>query len=188
MPTNKRFAEPAVPASFNGFNNPGAGNPQLYRVSTGHGGVMCEGCHGATHAEWPNGNPNGNDNIAAGQLQGHIGAVIECGTCHTGVDSLSPNGSADSMRGPHGLHAVGNTNFARSKHKENWSTSTNDSCRACHGQDGKGTVLSRMATDRTLQCKEGGDVCKGASSALFEEGTHGRLRRLPRKRDRPGCG
>jgi hypothetical protein len=29
VPTNKRFAEPAVPSSFGNFTNPGAGNPQL---------------------------------------------------------------------------------------------------------------------------------------------------------------
>jgi hypothetical protein len=52
VPGNKRFAENTVLASFNGFANPAAGNPKLYRVSNGHGGVFCEGCHGATHAEW----------------------------------------------------------------------------------------------------------------------------------------
>ena len=55
---------------------------KLYRVSTGHGGVMCEGCHGATHAEWPNANPNANDNVTAKQLQGHTGTIVECTTCH----------------------------------------------------------------------------------------------------------
>ena len=167
MPTNKRFAEPAVPASFNGFANPGAGNPQLYRVSTGHGGVMCEGCHGATHAEWPNGNPNANDNIAAGQLQGHVGAIIECGTCHTNVNNLSPDGSSSSLRGPHGLHAVGDTNFARGRHKENRNS---NECRACHGQNGQGTVLSRMATDRVLECKEDTAFCPNGNSVLFPKG------------------
>jgi hypothetical protein len=171
VPTNKRFAEPAVPESFNGFANPGAGNPQLYRVSTGHGGVMCEGCHGATHAEWPNARESANDNIAADQLQAHTGAIIECGTCHTNVDGLSPNGSLSSLRGPHGLHAVGNTNFARSRHKENWSNASRAECRACHGQDGEGTVLSRMATDRYLQCKdEKGDVCNSSGTTLFAKG------------------
>jgi len=64
VPTNTRFAENPIPASFNGEPNKGAGtidtndaadgaaNPKLYRVSTGHGGVFCEGCHGATHAEF----------------------------------------------------------------------------------------------------------------------------------------
>lgn len=40
IPSNKRFAENIIPAT---------GNPMLYRVSKGHGGVYCEACHGATH-------------------------------------------------------------------------------------------------------------------------------------------
>ena len=172
VPTNKRFAEPAVPASFNGFDNPGAGNPQLYRVSTGHGGVMCEGCHGATHAEWPNVNPNANDNVTANQLQGHIGALIECGTCHTNINSLSPDATPNSLRGPHGMHVVGaNTNFATGKHKEKLSKGQNkNACQACHGQDGLGTVLSRMAEDRVLECKEDTAFCPDGKTALFPKG------------------
>ena len=113
VPTNKRFAEPAVPASFNGFANPGAGNPRLYRVSTGHGGVMCEGCHGATHAEWPNANPNANDNVTANQLQGHTGTIVECSTCH-GTAMNSQN----TLGGPHGMHPVGDsTSFATGGHE-----------------------------------------------------------------------
>ena len=49
-----------------------AENQSLYRLSgnkdgsgKGHGGVMCEGCHGSTHAIWPNQNPFANDNITA---------------------------------------------------------------------------------------------------------------------------
>jgi hypothetical protein len=167
VPTNKRFAEPEVPGSFNGFANPGAGNPQLYRVSTGHGGVMCEGCHGATHAEWPNANPASNDNIASGQLQGHVGAIIECGTCHTDVNSLSPDGSSSSLRGPHGLHAVGDTDFARGKHKEQRNSTE---CRGCHGQNGQGSVLSRMAEDRVLECKDSTTFCPNGNSVLFPKG------------------
>ena len=68
LAANKRFAE-----------NPG----QLYRNSLGHGGVACEGCHGSTHAIWPNADPNANDNVAAIQLQGHSGSLIECAACHT---------------------------------------------------------------------------------------------------------
>ena len=147
VPTNKRFAEPAVPASFNGFANPGAGNPQLYRVSTGHGGVMCEGCHGATHAEWPNANPASNDNTTADQLQGHVGTIIECGTCHTNINALGTNGSTASLQGPHGMHVVGNTSFANGGHRQSLNR---NACRTCHGQNGEGSVLSRTAADRNL--------------------------------------
>jgi hypothetical protein len=146
VPVNKRFAEPAVPVTYSGFANPGAGNPKLYRVSNGHGGVMCEGCHGATHAEWPNANPSANDNVTASQLQGHTGTIVECSTCHgTAMDSRN------TLLGPHGMHPVGgNTSFARGGH-ENMNTS---SCTACHGpgtrSQNQGTVLSLAKADRIL--------------------------------------
>ena len=69
VPTNKRFAENTVPATFNGLPNPGAGNPILYRVSKGHQGVFFEAGHGNTHEEWPTAKPNANDNIPSSQLQ-----------------------------------------------------------------------------------------------------------------------
>jgi len=160
------FAQPGTD-----FANLGAGNPQLYRVSTGHGGVMCEGCHGATHAEWPNGNPASNDNVTADQLQGHVGAIIECGTCHTNVNNLSPDGSLNSLRGPHGLHAVGDTDFARGDHRRNRNRNHNENeCRACHGQNGGGSVLSRMAEDRVLECKDQTAFCPNGNSALLPKG------------------
>ena len=149
VPANKRFAEPAVPASFGGFANPGAGNPRLYRVSTGHGGVMCEGCHGATHAEWPNANPNANDNVTAKQLQGHSGTIVECSTCHGGaMDSLN------TLGGPHGMHPVGGgTRFANGGH-ENLAEGNSAACAACHGPGSRsqnvGTVLSLAKADRVL--------------------------------------
>ncbi len=153
VPVNKRFAEPAVPTSFNGFSNPGAGNPQLYRVSTGHGGVMCEGCHGATHAEWPNANPNANDNVTANQLQGHTGTIIECNTCH-GTTMNNRN----TLLGPHGMHPVGDTSFARGGH-ENVNQS---GCADCHGPGSRssntGTVLSVAKTDRTLRTDNRGTI------------------------------
>jgi hypothetical protein len=149
VPANKRFAEPAVPEGFNGFSNPGAGNPQLYRVSTGHGGVMCEGCHGATHAEWPNANPDANDNVTSVQLQGHTGTIVECSTCH-GTTMNSRN----TLGGPHGMHPVGsNTEFARGGH-EDLAEDNPGACAACHGggprSGNTGTVLSIARTDRTL--------------------------------------
>ncbi|MFZ1575444.1 MAG: Calx-beta domain-containing protein [Chromatiaceae bacterium] len=158
IPSNKRFAEPVVPASFGSFTNPGAGNPQLYRVSTGHGGVMCEGCHGATHAEWPNANPNGNDNVTANQLQGHTGVIGECTTCH-GTTS-----QGNTLNGPHGMHPVGsNTSFANGGHE---NAVSGNNCVVCHGanatesgrRQNTGTVLSRAFAARTL---EGTAVAKG---------------------------
>jgi hypothetical protein len=136
--TNKRFAE-----------NDANGNRVLYRFSKGHSGLFCEACHGSTHAEWPvqpeSGNYVANDNMAAIQLQGHPGRIIECTTCHTG--SL-PN----TLGGPHGLHPVGATSFANGGH-ENLAHQNRDACRACHGVNGEGTVLSKAAVARTLSAE-----------------------------------
>lgn len=41
MPNNKAFAENVVAEG-----GAADGNPKLYRVSTGHGGLFCEACHG----------------------------------------------------------------------------------------------------------------------------------------------
>ena len=150
VPANKRFAENTVQTAFNGFANPGAGNPKLYRVSTGHGGVFCEGCHGATHAEWPNGNPFANDNVTAKQMQGHTGTVIECSTCH-GAD-FRPDEN-DQLGGPHGMHVVGDTYFSKGKHND-VAHRNPSACAACHGARGQGTVLSRAAVNRTLTGKD----------------------------------
>lgn len=118
----------------------------LYRLSKGHGGVMCEGCHNSTHAIWPNQDPNANDNIASVQLQGHNGTLTECSTCH-GDQQLGL-----TLEGPHGMHPVGDPVW-NDKHKE-ISEDNGNACRVCHGGNGEGTVLSRMAETRTLECKE----------------------------------
>jgi len=70
------------------------------------------------------------------------------------------------------LHAVGaNTNFATGKHKEKLEEGQNkNACQACHGQDGLGTVLSRMAEERVLECKEDTEFCPDGKTALFPKG------------------
>ena len=40
------------------------------------------------------------------------------------------------------------------KHKEVDKDNNRNSCRACHGVNGEGTVLARLAADRTLECKD----------------------------------
>ena len=153
VPSNKRFAEPEVPATTaHGVVNNGAGNPQLYRVSTGHGGVMCEGCHGATHAEWPNANPDGNDNITAAQLQGHAGTIADCTTCH---GNNVPGGSND-LNGPHGLHRIAfdSTPWSSSSVHRSLGNNYTANCQSCHGGTSRnnscGTVLSRALATRTF--------------------------------------
>jgi len=73
---------------------------QLYRNSTGHGGVACIACHGSPHAIWPSREVN--DNEMAMDLQGHAGALSDCTVCH-GVIPAGP--------GPHGMDAPSSVNF-----------------------------------------------------------------------------
>ena len=166
VPTNNRFAENIIPATFTKEDgsvvpNNGAGNPMLYRVSKGHEGVFCEACHGATHGIWPNKNPDANDNVASMQLQGHTGTISECSTCHNG--DLGSN-----LDGPHGMHPIGSAgvNFAEGDHKQ-LAEDNPDACRACHGQNGEGTALSSMAQDRVLKCDKTTAFCPGGDSVLF---------------------
>jgi hypothetical protein len=134
--TNKRFAEETATN----------GNPVLYRVSKGHSGIFCEACHGSTHAEWPvlpeSGASIANDNMAAIQLQGHTGKIIECTSCHA-AGSLQVG-----LGGPHGMHPVGDSRFI-SNHS-NIVSANRAQCRACHGQTGQGSVLSKVAVNRTV--------------------------------------
>ncbi len=124
--TNLRFAE-----------NP---NTQ-YRASKGHGQLACEACHGSTHAEWPNADPAHNDNVAAIQIQGHSGPLIECNACHVNIGKTT--------NGPHGLHTVNSQAFVND-HDGYWENNPS-SCRACHGTNLLGSVLSRAAATRTFQ-------------------------------------
>jgi len=122
--TNKRFAEESN---------------TLYRNSRGHSGIACESCHGSTHAIWPSLEPN--DNVAATQIQGHAGTIIECSACHG-------TGLALTTAGPHGMHNVNDK--AWNKDHEEFYKKDPLACQACHGTDLRGTVLSRAAAARTL--------------------------------------
>jgi hypothetical protein len=172
VPTNNRFAENVIDAdnpAVTGPDDPRIGNPMLYRVSKGHEDVFCEACHGATHGIWPNKNPNANDNVTATQLQGHTGVITECDTCHLSSVFEDSGELQLTMDGPHGMHAVGSTHW-NTHHKEA-RQGGGDNCRTCHGPGGEGTVLSRMAKDRTLECKdEKGDFCTAEGPKLFPKG------------------
>lgn len=134
--TNKRFAE----------NTSSNGNPALYRLSKGHSGIFCEGCHGSTHAEWPVPPESSasipNDNMAATRLQGHTGTIMECTVCHA-ARSLPV-----SLGGPHGMHPVNDSGFVGGH--EDIVSANRSQCQACHGRTGQGTVLSKVAATRTL--------------------------------------
>ena len=158
VPKNKRFAENVVPVN-DLHTKAKAGNPMLYRVSKGHGGLLCENCHGPTHSIYPVKPDSGpfvaNENIASIQHQGHSGVVMECETCHG--DTMKNRNTLD---GPHGMHPVGGGTFTDGGHAKLGEEQI-DECRACHGKNGMGTVLSRVATDRSFvidKC-ESGTLC-----------------------------
>ena len=173
VPSNKTFAENVVAEG-----TAADGNPKLYRVSTGHGGLLCEGCHGSTHAEWPAANPNANDNIQASQLQGHSGYIAECTVCHEPTDESLPLGN----NGPHGMHAIVDLEpVAPAKADDRWNFSHKSyknegpGCESCHGKDLNGTVLSRTADDRTVYCKDSSGSLAGCAAgnetAIIPKGT-----------------
>ncbi|MCB9870088.1 MAG: Ig-like domain-containing protein [Planctomycetes bacterium] len=116
----------------------------LYRFSVGHGGLRCEACHGSTHAVYPS--IHGNDNVQSRNLQGHVGTLVQCDACHRSMPEVR-------LDGPHGMHPVG----------ADWVDWHGDAakalgaaaCRACHGLDYRGTVLSQSHSDQTLSTKFG---------------------------------
>ena len=145
LATNKRFAE---------------NTNTLFRFSKGHGGLACESCHGSTHAIWPNDDPAANDNIAATQLQGHDGTIIECGTCH-GQGSLPL-----TTNGPHGLHNVNDARWVDESHGDFYERDK-AGCKACHGLDLDGHAVGQNSGGAQFQ--SGGqhrDVCKGGPRQL----------------------
>lgn len=139
--SNRRFAE----------TQDSQGNNHLYRLSKGHGGVMCEGCHGSTHAIWPNPRDAAADNLASKDLQGHSGTLTECSVCHADADL------GLTLDGPHGMHPVGSSNW--NKNHEDVAERNASQCKSCHGKNGEGTVLSRTATERSWTCGDRGTLC-----------------------------
>lgn len=132
--SDTRFAtNPNTPAT--GFS--------LFRMSKGHGGLQCEACHGATHAEYPSSHDN--DNLLSQDLQGYAGTLHECGTCHkTEPSTLSG--------GPHGMHAVGQKWVTEHHDKVKGIQST---CTACHGADYRGTALSTVKKAKSFNIGDG---------------------------------
>jgi len=134
----------AVNATFATDANVPASGFSLYRFSTGHGGLRCDACHGSTHAVYPS--AHGNDNIASEAMQGHGGTLVECTACHSSTPQTVRGG-------PHGMHPVGQSWI--DGHKDAAENGRHLQCRACHGTDYRGTVLSEMQADRTLQTEWG---------------------------------
>ncbi len=130
--TNKRFAEQT---------------DTLYRNSTGHNGMACESCHGSPHAIWPT--REANDNLAATTIQGHDGMIVECTACHGTGLSLN-------LDGPHGIHNVNSQAWVDGH--EDFFEQNRQTCQACHGITGDGTMISKAAADRTFSVEDVGTV------------------------------
>jgi hypothetical protein len=114
----------------------------LYRYSSGHGGLQCEGCHGSTHAEFAT--TVVNDNVQSTNLQGHTGVLAECTACHSTMPSTVTGG-------PHGMHPIGTTWV--SSHQNAAGSGGATQCQVCHGTDYNGTILSRMQATRSMAGK-----------------------------------
>ena len=114
----------------------------LYRFSTGHGDLQCEACHGATHAIYPAHNA---DNLISEGVQGHSGTIAECTSCHTTVPRTTTGG-------PHGMHTVGESWI---EDHEDVAENNAAQCKSCHGQDYRGSALSKTWTNRTFSVEDG---------------------------------
>ncbi|NTV95526.1 MAG: hypothetical protein HGA75_08935 [Thiobacillus sp.] len=142
-PADTRFAtNPDTPAA--GFS--------LYRFSKGHGGLQCEACHGATHAEYANApaDPNlpanhYNDNLLSQDLQGHAGTVEDCKVCHA-TPPLTTSG------GPHGMHTTGQI-WVKEHHDR--AKGIQSSCAYCHGADYRGSPLATIKKNQTFSIGDG---------------------------------
>jgi len=138
VPTDHTFATNAN-APVPGLN--------LYRFSTGHGGLQCEACHGSTHAEYPS--LHVDDNTQSIAVQGHSGTVAECKACHTTVPT-TVNG------GPHGMHTTGDAWVKSHEDANKNGTATTPSCAYCHGTTSAGTPLSAIKVAKTINADEFG--------------------------------
>jgi hypothetical protein len=138
-----------VPADRTFASNDNAPLPglNLYRFSKGHGGLQCEACHGATHAEYPS--THSDDNSQSIAVQGHAGTVAECTACHTTVPT-TVNG------GPHGMHTTGNAWVSAHEHANKNGTATTPNCAYCHGTTNAGTPLSAIKVAKTINAGEFG--------------------------------
>lgn len=113
----------------------------LYKVSSGHGNIQCEACHGSTHAEYPAG-PS--DNVQPEALQGYAATITECTVCHASVPFTASGG-------PHGMHTLGQEWVSR---HGSVAKADKTHCQTCHGPDLRGTFLSRTATSRTFDISQ----------------------------------
>ncbi|MEA3370280.1 MAG: hypothetical protein U9Q40_03000 [Campylobacterota bacterium] len=114
----------------------------LYRYSTGHGDLQCSSCHGSTHAVFPT--SFAGDNVLSEKLQGHSGTITECISCHATVPDTTTGG-------PHGLHTLGQSWV--DSHEEA-AEDNPEQCKTCHGDDYRGSVLSKTFTQRVFDADD----------------------------------
>jgi hypothetical protein len=82
---------------------------------------------------------------------------MECVVCHS-------EGPPVSLDGPHGMHPVNSAQWIDS-HDEFYERSPNK-CKACHGLNGQGTLLSRSPVKRVISTGEGGRFTIAADSQV----------------------
>lgn len=104
------FEKPAD-KNVGGFNRWTRSAAGLFRMRTDDVELMCEACHGATHANYPATNiyDQDRDNIPLRQYQGNnrpIGADNDCALCHTME-------MEDSVHHPNMLHEFRNRQLMR---------------------------------------------------------------------------
>lgn len=116
----------------------------LYRFSSMHGGVYCSGCHGSQHGEYPS--LQANDNVYSMMLQGYMGKLTECTTCHTAVPTTN-------NQGPHTMHTIGQNWI--SGHPQYARNGKYTACAYCHGADYRGLFLSKIPVDRSFNVEGG---------------------------------
>ncbi|MDX1811685.1 MAG: cytochrome C, partial [Gammaproteobacteria bacterium] len=73
----------------------------------------------------------------------------ECTTCHE-AGSLPL-----TLNGPHGMHNVNDPRW--NTNHEGFYERNPSACKACHGENLQGTVLSKTATDRVLRTDDEGN-------------------------------
>ena len=119
----------------------------LYRFSSGHGGVQCEGCHNSTHAEFTNkpsdNNNQVNDNLRPIKAQGYAAALRECSTCHATTPQTTTGG-------PHGMHDIGASWVSRHHDQVGESSTVPTACATCHGSNSAGSALAVIKTPKTF--------------------------------------
>ncbi|MGJ8651426.1 MAG: Ig-like domain-containing protein [Opitutaceae bacterium] len=143
-----------VPADARFATNPDTPAPgiSLFRFSKGHGDMKCSACHGSPHAIYPTSERN--DNLQSLAIQGHIGTIGDCSSCHQ--NDTARTRTIDG--GPHGMHGIGNW-WVEEHHDvipENNDSRDATQCKACHGLGLTGGVLSQALGPRTLNTQKGG--------------------------------